>query len=175
PALGGYAPDHDGERHGEDDQYDDLSGIESCILKSFIMTFQEQLTMRPPLLGDNRPRWILLDPVGIAHHIRSADNQPSHQEHEPEHDAVGKRNVRSVSRNYGSKRVYGRAQHANSGANKNNGYAGYNIVAGGDHHRDKNGVKREGLLGHAIARAPDGEQCHQDGYHPDFVAFQMPH
>ena len=53
--------------------------------------------------------------------------------------------------------------------------AGHGVVAGGDHHRDHERVEREALLGHAVRRAAEGEDDHQDRDHPAFPAAELGH
>ena len=62
--------------------------------------------------------------------------------------------------------------HADAAAEQQERRAGERVVAGRDHDRDDQHVEREALLGHAVGRAAEREQHHQDRDQQPFAALQ---
>ena len=140
-----------------------------------IIALQKEFPVRRPLPGDHRSRRIGFYPVRVSHHVADTDQQATNQQNKSQEDTVSERNARGIGCNHGGKGVNGGTQHTNAGADQDDGDPGHGIVAGRKYHGYQNGVKRQGFLCHPVGGATDGEEHHQDRYHPDLMALQVPH
>jgi hypothetical protein len=73
---------------------------------------------------------------------------------------------------HGRERIDGRSERADAGPDHDDRDRGDRIVARRQDHRDDERIERERLLGHAVGRASEREQRHQDRDHPDLVALE---
>ena len=80
-----------------------------------------------------------------------------------------------VDRSADGERVDRRAEHAAAGAEQNDCRADDAVEARRDHCRRQQQVERYRFLAHAVRRAADGEDEHQDRNEHEFVALELLH
>lgn len=117
-------------------------------------------------------RGILAHFTGIAHHPRHTDNPPDDQQRDAQGDTVGEGDPGGVGGDHRRERVNGGAKRADPGAEQHGGGGYHRVETCGQHHRNQQGIERQGLFGHAVNGATCGKQRHQDRDHPLFATAQ---
>ena len=135
---------------------------------------EARLVLRP-LVRDERGARIGLDARGVAHDEPDADRGADHEDHDAADEALVDRRPGEAGRDARRERVDRRAEHPDPAAKQQDRSADERVIAGGDHHRDDEGVERQALLRHPEGRAADREHDHQDRDEQALAAAQARH
>ncbi len=171
---GDDAVHHDEESQKEEHQYDLLLAGQRCIHLAAITRKELRFVGFLHVVNQRFAR-ILAYPLGVAHDPEDANRRPNDEHDESTGEAIGNRSIREPGCNTGRERIDGRTQHADAGAEQEDGGARERVVSRRDHHRHDERIEGEGLLGHPIRGAAKGEHDHEDRDHQFFPALERAH
>ena len=132
----------------------------------------EVCLVRLASVSHNRSGGVRLHSICVAEDKDDADREPYDQHHQPQDESLADGRAGEARRDPGGEGVDRRSVGADPATDQDDSGSGEGVVPGRDHDRDDERVEGEALLRHAVRRAAESEDSHQDRDHPTLASTQ---